>query len=379
MITLKDNQRYYDDLKINSTLHDDKKSFKYELNLSNLEGLIAVLNQARFEMRQPKAAHFTIFIDDDFDITTLMPRIKRVINNEKCSYFYTIEKANKLHVHLAVVLETEKFNPETVFYHKILPAIKKLKHVNGCDLNERWHYKKNETPKYYHSLKIPYEFRDAVERYSYFSKINDKEKVPDRFIKKFAKSKIHNNKYYSIAGANNMLKIKQIKSNQSLHFSDDNTINLRYLKIRKMPECKQEQREIFNINDMLTNKDVGFYGFTYAFESLHDLYVVSIEMDDLYISAKYADSDKDMNYFDVVYLHLRDQMNGILLKAKDEICVHQQLLVYTNAHFNPAVDELLSMVVASCAEELGIAINPVFDGFNLPCSPALEDESTSIS
>lgn len=157
MITTINNQRYYKGFKVVSSLKRNKKKFKYELNTLHLEKIIAVLNQAKHTMLQPQAAHFTIFINDAFDCKTLAPRLRRVFGSENVLFAYSIERKNKLHIHLSLILETKNCNPATVFYHKALPLIMALKNVEGCDLNPRLNWKENKTAKYTHDLKNDYE------------------------------------------------------------------------------------------------------------------------------------------------------------------------------------------------------------------------------
>ena len=59
MITVKNKNRFYDDYKINSNILPNGE-FKYDLNKLNLEKIIAVLNKARYEFKQPCVAHLII-------------------------------------------------------------------------------------------------------------------------------------------------------------------------------------------------------------------------------------------------------------------------------------------------------------------------------
>jgi hypothetical protein len=356
MITIENNQRFYDGFKIVSSLEYEKTTFRYEINKLYLEKIVAVLNQARFEMLQPKVAHFAIYINPDFDMTTLIPKLKRALKGEQLLFCYSVEMKNKLHIHLMLCVDSKIHNPDKVFYHTVLPSIRSLKNVEGCTLNPRWKYKTNKTAKYYHSLKVDYEFRDAIERFSYFAKTNDKLNIPSTIKKTFATSQIKNNKYYAILGANNMLKIKQIKINESLKFSDDNTINNKYSNFRKLINDSDESKLMFHIVDTATNENIGFYGYTYCIESFDESYIVSIEIDDLYVYSDYLNRNNN-NFFDILSLHLRDEVSQILLKAKSEIKDGQKLVVGTHAHFNQTVDEILKMVVTSSAMEHSLTIS----------------------
>jgi hypothetical protein len=59
MITIKDNIRYYNDYKINSTLNRNG-SFRYSLDVKNIGKIFAVLNMARHEFKQPAVAHLVL-------------------------------------------------------------------------------------------------------------------------------------------------------------------------------------------------------------------------------------------------------------------------------------------------------------------------------
>lgn len=357
MLTIENNQRYYDGFKVVSSLKQNKKTFKYDLNTLHLERIIAVLNQAKHTMLQPHVAHFTIFINDSFDCKTLAPRLKRVFGSENMLFAYSIEKKVKLHIHLMLILETKNFNPATVFYHVAHAAIMKLKNVEGCDLNPRWFRDGKKAAKYTHDLKKDYEFRDAVERYSYFAKVNDKNNI-DAIYKKFATSQIKNNKYYSILGTANMIKIKQIKKNEKLQFGDDIAINRKYVNLRLTKNDETEIKSVYHFIDTGdNNKTIGFYGYSYTTDIDSDHYILNISIDDLYVDPMYSKIDESSGSFDVLYLHLRDEMSKILGNVKDEITDQQKLMINSMAYENEVLEELLGLVVRSAAKEHSLIIS----------------------
>lgn len=59
MLKTIDNHRFYDNYKINSKRNNDG-TFKYEMNLKHLEKIVAVLNQARHEFKNPCVAHLIL-------------------------------------------------------------------------------------------------------------------------------------------------------------------------------------------------------------------------------------------------------------------------------------------------------------------------------
>jgi hypothetical protein len=357
MITVSNHTRHFDGYKINSTLKRNKKTFEHDLNPLHLEKTIAVLNQAKHSMLQPMVGHLTIFINDSFQCTTLIPRLKRVLKDDSLLFAYSIEKANKLHIHLMLVLDCRNQNPATVFYLKVLPVILALKNVEGCDLNGRWKHKQNGTAKYYHDLKLDHEFRDAVERYSYMAKTNDKKGIPATIKKTFATSQIKHNKYYAILGTSNMLKIKPIQKNEKLQFSNDLKLNQKYLNFRKCRVTPESHKRMFHFVDTANNnKSIGFYGYSYDCESFDDLYVLSVEIDDLYLDSAYIDSDTNMSHFDSLYLHLRSEVSRLILTAKDAMTSDQKLMVNAVAHFNEMLEEMLIMIVTAECLEHSIAL-----------------------
>lgn len=357
MLTIENNQRYYDGFKVVSSLKPNTTTFKYDLNKLHLEKIVALLNQAKHEMLQPYAAHFTIFINDDFDCKTLAPRLKRLFGSENMLFAYSIERKNKLHIHLMLILDCKIFNPLTVFYHPALPAILALNNVEGCDLNPRWDWKDKKTARYTHDLKKDYEFRDAVERYSYFAKDNDKNKVV-AIYKKFATSQIKNNKYYSILGTENMIKIKQIQKNEKLTFGIDAAINRKYENLRLTKNDETEIKSIYHLIDTSeNNKTIGFYGSSYSSDIDSQHYILNISIDDLYVEPRYSKIDESSGCFDSIYLHLRDQISRILGYVKDEIKDQQKLMINAMAYENPIMDDVLSLVISSTVEELGLIVS----------------------
>lgn len=59
MIKIINNQRFYDNYKINSKKKNDG-SFKYDINVKHLEKIITVLNQAKHEFKNACVAHLIL-------------------------------------------------------------------------------------------------------------------------------------------------------------------------------------------------------------------------------------------------------------------------------------------------------------------------------
>jgi|GEM_PF-1911771 len=357
MLYIEYQKRYYDGFKVVSSLKQNKKDFKYTLNERHLKKIIAVLNEGKHEFLQPRVAHFTVFINDAFDFKTLSARLKRVFGSENLLFAYSVEKKVKFHIHLMLVLETKNLNPDTAFYYLALRTILALKNVEGCDLNPRLDWEKNKPAKYFHDLKNADEFRDAVERFSYFAKENDKNKVV-AIYKKFATSNLKHEKYYAILGTKNMIKIKQIHKNEKLQFCDDNTaLNKRYLNFRKTMNVEDETKLMFHfINTSENNKTIGFFGYSYSADIYSELYILTISIDDLYIDPSYSKLGVYSDYFSVLFFHLRDEIRNVLGQVKSELKDQQKLMFNSVAYENPALEELLSLVVSSAAEEHSLTI-----------------------
>jgi hypothetical protein len=90
-----------------------------------------------------------------------------------------------------LILDTT--SPDLLFVDKVVPALKKLKNTTGCEINKRIN-----KDSYFHDLCLSHEFRDAVERYSYYAKTNQKSYVPASIKKTFNTSQITHKKYYDL-------------------------------------------------------------------------------------------------------------------------------------------------------------------------------------
>jgi hypothetical protein len=81
-------------------------------------------------MVKPITAHICMYIMNDFDVTTLIPRIKRVLKDVPLAFAYSVERSQRLHIHLLLTLDTKDYdNPDLLFVDKVVPAIENLKNV----------------------------------------------------------------------------------------------------------------------------------------------------------------------------------------------------------------------------------------------------------
>jgi len=338
MINLINNERHYNNYKINSNL-------KYSFNKPHLEKIIAVLNQSRHEMIKPVCGHITIYITSAFDIKTLIPKIKRAVPDIPLDFSYTIERHFRLHIHLMLILETEGVsNPDTLFVEKVIPAIEKLKHVMGCDFNLR---KNKDT--HYHDLTSPIDFRDSIQRYSYYAKTNQKDWVPKSFKKTFGTSQI-NKKYYAM-DTNSMLTIKHIRPNKKFKFSDNKIINNNYVDFIIGRNTNTETKLCFHFEDVNTKQAVGYYGLTSDSEATETVVSLYLSLDAFYMITEYINHE----WGDILYTHLTTQVTAIVANAKSKLGKNQNLDISAVTD-NPELDDLLSLVINSVCLELDIPL-----------------------
>ncbi len=275
MINIINSDRFYRGYRINSNL-------KYNINFGHLDKIVDVLEHAQTTMVKPVAAHYSIFINSEFDLTTLMPRVKRVLKGVPSLFAYTVEKSKCLHIHLMLILDTNGYTDiDALFFDIVQPSISKLKNVNrdGCVVNLR-----KNADSYYHDLTNFEQFSDAVERYSYFSKTSQKAYVP--FKKTFNTSHLKPSKYYSF-GESQTIAVKKINKTEKFKLSNFDT------DIKNQKTRGDDIKLCFSFIDKLTQQPIGIYGLSYASvisESDHDFF---ISLDELYISKEHVDADWD--------------------------------------------------------------------------------------
>lgn len=225
----------------------------------------------------------------DFDCKNIIPAIKRTLKGIPLEYYYSLEQSEKwLHVHIMLALETKDphINPSTVFYTKVKSALEKIDGVEWCSLHERKYY--GAVPKgmtYHHNINQPEEFSDAIERYSYLAKTNDKANLPSCYRRSFDSSRVQHNTYYNKLGIANVLKIDQASKNSAFHSFGDGDTGQRYIKLRQAKPKPGEVKKIFHISNLSNSLLIGYYGFYYSLVSGKNGSTVIFSIDDFFIDA----------------------------------------------------------------------------------------------
>lgn len=87
---------------------------KYTFNKEHQHKITAVLTQAKETMINPVAAHYVIYVNYDFAINSLIPKLRRLIkekNKMDFMFFYSIEqtysqkKYKTVHIHLWLIVD----------------------------------------------------------------------------------------------------------------------------------------------------------------------------------------------------------------------------------------------------------------------------------
>lgn len=226
-------------------------------------------------------------------------------------YAYTIEigEQSTLHLHLMLIIEctANHINPMTVFFHKVRSAILSLKNVKWCNIPKR----QLKPHNLHHCLKQPIEFMDAITRYSYLAKINNKQGVKGKFKKAFATSQINHYRYYSLLGNHIMLKIKPIQKNNTFSVFSDHNINQQYIRTRQYKNSDNETKNIFHFENIKNNKIVGYYSLSHsiALDDESDVKDLMICLDGLFIEDAYRE---DNEWFEIFLLHLNSEIEKII-------------------------------------------------------------------
>lgn len=328
----------------NSTLHRYFYGYlinsnpQYSFDHNYLERIIAVLNQSKAEIVKPLVSHLCIYVTGQVDPSGIIARLKRVLSAKGIAFnfSYSIEKAFKLHIHLMLVMEAKDLgDPDNLLINIIKPAIESRPCVMSCVLNKRQN--KNS---YFHDLSKTAEFYDAVQRYSYHAKTNNKDFVPAHFKKTFSSSHINNPKYYSMDGTT-MFKTNLIKQKNNVQFIQDEALISRYNQLKLFRNSDTERKLCFSIDNLQNNKAIGFYGLSFDFDAnqLH------LSLDDLCI----ADDYKEADWLDVVFADLFMQVQHIISQYQD----HEPLQVYVHSqeeHLD--VDDWLKPAVEMACQQL---------------------------
>ncbi len=323
-------------LPINSKLNDAQQ-FVYDIKEQNLKTLVCLINECRLTFKNPKAIHYCLYVNEQFNVSTLTDRLKRLYHKQ-IRYALSLERQEKLHCHLMVVIDDPSHT--ALMCHTILDQLKKIKHVDSVQLNPRL---TTGTEKLnFHAIKRYPDFQDCVMRFSYICKENDKVSLPEHYKKTFTTSHI-NERFYYFKENSNMLFIKQAHKNDKLQYSNNSFINSLYVNCRKQDrETTQCFHFIDNDNDIR-----GFYGLSIDHEVFESDYVIYLDVIGLYVEPEI----KKEQYFESFTDHLIDQVGTALLEVQKN--KPSSIAVECVAE-NHALQSMLVDVVKLVGSELGI-------------------------
>jgi len=193
--------------------------------------------------------HLCIFIRSNFDVKDIVPKIKRAIGSTPIEYVYSVERSYYLHIHIMLVLDTTKPDP---LFLKVQQALKALKSCHGCEFNLR----KNKD-SYYHLLNDPAELDDAVTRYSYLAKINQKKHLPLHIKKTFNTSRIIKDQILN--KDESMIKISRIPASQTFTCDNEGVADSFNIEIKNQRLKGDDIRLCFAVHDTVTDQSIGCY------------------------------------------------------------------------------------------------------------------------
>jgi hypothetical protein len=170
----------------------------HNLKPENLDKIIHALEWSATALARPIACHFAIALTSElFDFTPMTETIKSVCRSTGYALAYSLEHTDGIgyHIHLMVVFSAVNKQPRTMA-SDIQRKLQELDNVatsttDGIMYKSVKLFKRRcpvtglETNNYFHNLKT--ELYDAVYRYSYMSKQDDKTQVNRR--KSFGTSK----------------------------------------------------------------------------------------------------------------------------------------------------------------------------------------------
>lgn len=168
--------------KINNQLNT-KTGIQYQISKKNMQSIIYTLNRCRNEMNRPTILRFTLSLDnnDTFDLA----KFTRKLREYKYSYglIYSFEYAERqkgLHLELGIIIDQADISPD-MFRRYLIKVVANLDGIeyqivdNYTKIALNHHKPKNKDINGSgHNLKNENEFSDAVYRYSYLAKQNDK-------------------------------------------------------------------------------------------------------------------------------------------------------------------------------------------------------------
>lgn len=169
-----------------NNLPNPNTGIKYDISRKSMQSIIHTLNRCRNEMNRPTILRFTLSLDnnDNFDLA----KFTRKLREYKYSYglIYSFEYAERqkgLHLELGIIIDQSDISPD-MFRRYLIKVVANLDGIeyeivdNYIKIGLNHHKPKNEDIKGSgHNLKNENEFADAVYRYSYLAKQNDKELV----------------------------------------------------------------------------------------------------------------------------------------------------------------------------------------------------------
>lgn len=169
-----DSELYYNGFILNKG-KSTKQPYKYRKD--QLEVIVGLLTQAREEMPRPFVYEATLGLGDSKYIggmyipTAFDPKqLKTVLKADKYLYHWTIEhsKYMGLHAHVMIIFSRDRFNPDT-HWVSLRPKFLKLKGVKSAMINKR-----HCGLGMYHNLNDDSDYVDAVKRFTYQAKIDQK-------------------------------------------------------------------------------------------------------------------------------------------------------------------------------------------------------------
>ena len=246
-----------------------------------------------------------------------------------------------------LILDTK--DPDSLFVDQVVPALAALKNTTGCVINLR----KNKD-SYYHDLSLAHEFRDAIERYSYYAKTNQKAYVPKTIKKAFNTSQIKHIKYYDLSDEN-MINIRKIDKNEELTFDNAEVTQVLDADIKTQKTRGNDVKLCFSLDDKRTRESIGFYSLSYAYDYGHDWFNIYFSIDQLHISA----SAEKYEWFDAVYVHLSEKITKALASIQERITTGQILTIEAVALDSPELEEVLNLAVFNACDELSIVRSTV--------------------
>lgn len=112
---------------------------KYSYDHDKAETIGAAILQAKATMANPVAAHFVLFTNYEFSISSIAPRLNRVLGNKvkDLMYFWSVEQTFKqihyktVHIHLCLILDVPLGSDyDYLFKDLALTALQGLKNVD---------------------------------------------------------------------------------------------------------------------------------------------------------------------------------------------------------------------------------------------------------